>query len=131
MKEEVVGAVLRTFLFIFLMCPLVVSTDFGGCFLTVVESSPGKVVKYPLSMAFVHVSMVGLQEARCRYFMRSVFVRNEYTFDACVVVSVVGFSCCAIGINQSPVGQWRSASSTALLVAGLMTWASSRVNQVW
>ena len=55
---------------------------------------------------------------------------NEYTFDACVVVSIVDFSCCAIGINQSPVGRWRSASSTTLLVAGSMTRALSRVNQV-
>ena len=82
MNDDVVRVVLLTFFFVLRMCSLTVGMDFGRCLRTVVKSSPGKVVKKPLSIAFVHVSMVGLQEARCRYCTRSVFVRSVYTFDA-------------------------------------------------
>ena len=69
-NDDVYEAVLLTFFFNFRMCLFTVGMDLGRCLRTVAESSPGNVVNYPLSMAFVHVSMVGLHDARCRYFTR-------------------------------------------------------------
>ena len=54
-----------------------VGIDLGKCFQTVAESRPGNVVRNPVLIAFVHVLVVGLHEARWRYVIKSVLVQRE------------------------------------------------------
>ena len=60
------GLVERTFWRSWRRWPLAVVMDLGMYLHTRAEVSPGKVVRYPVSMDFVQVDIKGLKQARCK-----------------------------------------------------------------
>ena len=71
-REE---TVLRTFFFSLRMCPFDVAMGFHKCFWTVATLRHGKVVRYLLFIALIHVSTTRIHITKCRYVTKLVLVR--------------------------------------------------------